>query len=178
MFKKLITISILLILIAGTMPVSFAQRSIDPALKPQNSPATPLTGPAYLDCIKENDKDLYATITKELEGKDEAQQQVVVKKYQDKTAKYWDVNSQLCKGREEEPIVAFIQIFSGALLMLSGGVAVIMVTVAAVMYATSSGKQQQLEFAKNTIMYAIIGMAVIIFSYWIVRTVLDLVIGT
>lgn len=89
----------------------------------------------------------------------------------------WDENAKLCSGNEDEPINAFLQIIAGAILMLSGGVAVIVMSVGGIMYITSSGNQQQLEFAKSTIMYGIIGMLAIIFSYFIVRWVLQIVIG-
>ncbi|MBD3157048.1 hypothetical protein GF369_04450 [Candidatus Peregrinibacteria bacterium] len=89
----------------------------------------------------------------------------------------WDEEAKLCRGFEDEPINAFLQIIGGAILMLSGGIAVIVIGVGGIMYITSRGNQQQLEFAKNTLLYGIIGMLVIIFSYFIIRWVLNIIIG-
>jgi len=160
-----------------TIPVASAQRAIDPDLKPDNSPAVPLTGPGKLQCIEQNDADLYKKIEAEIKGKTEKEQEAVYTKYEEDVKKYWDDNSSMCRGHEEEPITAFIQILAGALLMLSGGVAVIVIAVGGVMYVVSSGNQQRLEYAKNTLMYGVIGMAVIIFSYYIVRFVLQLIVS-
>lgn len=88
----------------------------------------------------------------------------------------WDKNAQLCSTTAEEPINAYLQIIGGAVLMLSGGIAVIVIAVGGLMYVTSRGNQQQLEFAKATLMYGVIGMLVIIFSYFIIRWVLQIII--
>ena len=173
MLKKLITIGILTTIIVLTMPMAYAQRAIDPIYKPDNAPAVPLTGPAKKDCIQQNLADLYTDIyvdkTKDVNKLNDADKT--------KLAKYWDENSQMCRGHEEEPVTAFIQIIAGALLMISGGIAVIVLAVGGIMYVTSGGRQQQMEFAKNTIMYAIIGMLVMIFSYYIVQFIIALIIG-
>lgn len=169
MFKKILTIGILFIIIATTMPMTSAQRAIDPSLKPQNAPEVPLTGPARKECLEQNSE------TKSLADKDVNSLNTTEKQ---KIAKVWDENSQMCKGHEEEPITAFIQIIAGALLMISGGVGVIVLAIGGVMYVTAGGRQNQMEFAKNTIMYAIFGMAVMIFSYYIVQFVIKLIVGS
>ncbi len=173
MFKKLITIGLLTIIIVLTMPMVHGQRAIDPLLKPDNAPGVPLTGSSQENCIKENlsklHDEIYVKKTKTFDKLSDAEKKEI--------AKYWDENSQMCRGHEEEPITAFIQILAGALLMIAGGVAVIVIAVAGVMYVTAGGRQQQMEFAKNTLMYAIIGMLVMIFSYYIVQFVIKLIIG-
>ncbi len=179
MFKKLITTSLLLIIVVITMPLAAAQRAIDPDLKPENAPGVPLTGPARSECIKQHDEALYNKIQTELKGKTkEAEIEKVYTDNADDIKKYWDENSSMCRGFEEEPITAFIQILAGALLMLTGGVAVIVIAIGGIMYVTSRGNQQQMEYAKNTLTYGIIGMVVIIFSYYIVKFVLQLIIGS
>jgi len=174
MFKKLITIGILTIIIVATMPMAAAQRAIDPALKPQNAPSVPLAGPAKLECIKKWDDALYKELTKKDATKKIDELSDEDKK---KVAKFWDENSQMCRGYEEEPVTAFIQIVAGALLMIAGGVAVIVIAIGGIMYATAGGRQNQMEFAKNTILYGIIGMVVMIFAYYIVQFVITLIIG-
>lgn len=146
MIKKLIVISIVLIIGLGAIPITVAQQGIDPSLKPINSPDVPATGPATQEeCEKRGGT--------------------------------WDKEAKLCRGFEDEPINAFLQIIGGAILMLSGGIAVIVIGVGGIMYITSRGNQQQLEFAKNTLLYGIIGMLVIIFSYFIIRWVLKIITG-
>ncbi len=178
MIKKLLTTGLLTLIIILTIPATFAQRAIDPSLKPENAPGVPLTGPGVVDCLNEyKQTQLAETIKKEIEGKSADEQKTILENHKTEIAKYWDVNSSMCKGHEEEPITAFIQIIAGALLMLTGGIAVIVIAVGGVMYVVSGGNQQQMEFAKNTLKYGFIGMAVIIFSYYIVQTVLTLIIG-
>jgi hypothetical protein len=89
----------------------------------------------------------------------------------------WDKNTEICAGFEAEPINAFFQVIAGALLMLSGGLAVIVVTIGGIMYITSRGNQQQMEMAKNTLVWGVLGILIIIFSYFIVRFVLTVVTG-
>ncbi len=126
---------------------SSSLRMIDSGLKPINVPAVPAVGP-----------------------KDKAECEKI-------KGAVWDKNAQLCSGFEDQPITAFLQILGGAILMLSGGIAVIVISVGGVMYITSRGNQQQLEFAKNTLVYGVLGMVVIIFSYFIIRWVLQIIVG-
>jgi hypothetical protein len=180
MFKKIITIGFLTLIITLLfIPVTFAQRAIDPALKPQNAPGVPLTGPGFKECMAEhqNDDEQIKDIYNQIQGKDQEAIEQIIEDNKEIIQKYWDVNSQMCRGHEEEPITAFIQIIAGALLMLTGGIAVIVIAVGGVMYIVSGGNQQQMEYAKNTLKYGFIGMAVVIFSYYIVQLVLQLIIG-
>ena len=174
MFKKLITIGLLTLIIVLTMPMAHGQRAIDPLLKPDNAPSVPLTGPAKIECIKEQPS-LAAIATKV--GNDLKKFDTLSETEKESIAKYWDENSQMCRGHEEEPITAFLQILAGALLMIAGGVAVIVITISGVMYVTAGGRQNQMEFAKNTLLYGIIGMLVMIFSYYIVQFVIKLIVG-
>ena len=143
--KKFVTLLILITITLISAQFSYAQRGIDPSLKPINAPDIPVAGPSEQECI-------------DLGGKR-------------------DKNAQLCSGYEDVPISAFIQIIAGAILMISGGVGVIVISVGGVLYITSRGNEQQLNYAKSTLLYGVIGMVVIIFSYFIVSWVLKLVIG-
>lgn len=58
------------------------------------------------------------------------------------------------------------------LLFIIGAVAVIMIVVAAIKYVTSNGDSSAVTSAKNTIMYAVIGLVVAIMAYAIVNFVL------
>lgn len=152
MIKKLITLTLIIISTFFLLQPVYAQRGIDPSLKPEYAPGFPQTGEQ--DCPTKKDKD----------GN-------IIQQY--------DENLGVCiqKGYEAEPINAFLQVLAGALLMLSGAVAVVVFAVAGVMYITARGNQQQMEYAKNTLVYGVIGIVVIVFSYFIVRFVLQLVTG-
>lgn len=53
-----------------------------------------------------------------------------------------------------------------------GAISVLMIIIGGIRYATSNGEQAQVTGAKNTILYAIVGLVVAIMSYGIVRFVI------
>lgn len=57
------------------------------------------------------------------------------------------------------------------MLFIVGAVAVIMLIIGGIRYVTSNGAQDQVTAAKNTIMYAIIGIIVAVLAYAIVSFV-------
>lgn len=59
------------------------------------------------------------------------------------------------------------------MLFIIGAVAVIMLIMGGIRYTISGGDQSQVTAAKNTILYAIVGIIVAIFAYAIVNFVLD-----
>lgn len=63
------------------------------------------------------------------------------------------------------------------LLFIIGVISVIMIIVGGVRYAVSGGSAEQVKGAKNTIMYAIIGVVIAILAYAIVNFVLGSLIG-
>ncbi len=72
----------------------------------------------------------------------------------------------------------FLQLIAGGLLYLAGPVAILFIAVAGLRYVTSHGDQNQLEGAKKTLEWAIIGLVVVIFSYAIVRAIITFVLQT
>jgi multisubunit Na+/H+ antiporter MnhB subunit len=58
------------------------------------------------------------------------------------------------------------------MLFLVGAIAVIMLIFGGIRYVTSGGAQDQVTAAKNTIMYAIIGIVVAILAYAVVNFVI------
>lgn len=58
------------------------------------------------------------------------------------------------------------------LLYIIGAIAVIMIIVGAVRFTTSSGNASSVTAAKNTILYAIVGLVIAIFAYAIVNFVI------
>lgn len=67
----------------------------------------------------------------------------------------------------------FIQDIVNVLLYVIGAVAVIMLVLGGIRYTTSNGDSNQVTAAKNTIMYAIIGIVVAILAYAIVNFVIS-----
>jgi uncharacterized membrane protein YozB (DUF420 family) len=57
------------------------------------------------------------------------------------------------------------------LLIAAGAIAVIFLIIGGIRYMISSGNSDQIEKAKHTILYAIIGIVIVIFSYVIVNTI-------
>jgi hypothetical protein len=59
------------------------------------------------------------------------------------------------------------------LLFLLGAIAVVMIVIGGIRYATSNGEQSAIASAKNTILYAVIGLIVAILAYAIVNFVIS-----
>jgi multisubunit Na+/H+ antiporter MnhB subunit len=59
------------------------------------------------------------------------------------------------------------------LLFVLGSIAVIMIIIGGIRYTTSNGEASQIKSAKDTIMYAVIGLVVAILAYSIVNFVVD-----
>ena len=59
------------------------------------------------------------------------------------------------------------------LLFIIGVVSVIMIVIGGLKYVTSNGNSNQVESAKNTILYAVMGLVVAIAAYAIVDLVVD-----
>lgn len=70
------------------------------------------------------------------------------------------------KGRgQNDSLTNVFQIVTNILLFLVGAVAVIMLVIGGLRYVTSNGDQNAVTGAKNTIMYAIIGIVVAFLAY-------------
>ena len=59
------------------------------------------------------------------------------------------------------------------LLFLAGAVAVIVLIIGGIRYVISSGDSGQVQSAKNTILYAVVGLVVVIMAYAIVNFVIN-----
>ena len=66
---------------------------------------------------------------------------------------------------------SFITNIVNILLFLAGAVAVIVIIIGGIRYVMSSGDAGQVQSAKNTILYAVIGLIVVIMAYAIVNFV-------
>ena len=79
-----------------------------------------------------------------------------------------NITDEVCKnkGAKVEPIFKNVVNF---LLMILGIISVIMIVIGGFLYATSSGDSNKTTTAKNTILYAVIGVAVALLAYTIVN---------
>lgn len=71
-----------------------------------------------------------------------------------------------------------LQLAAGALIYAAGPIAVLMIAVGGFRYVVARGDQTQMEEAKKTITWAIIGLFVIIVSWAIVTNVIATLQGT
>ena len=67
----------------------------------------------------------------------------------------------------------FIQNVISTLFFIVAAIAVIVIIIGGIRYATSGGDSGQIKSAKDTILYAVIGLVVALMAYVIVRFVLS-----
>jgi hypothetical protein len=70
-------------------------------------------------------------------------------------------------------IKALIRTVVNVLLFILGAVAVIMIVIGGIKYTTSNGDASSVTSAKNTIMYAVVGLIVALMAYAIVNFVIQ-----
>lgn len=72
-----------------------------------------------------------------------------------------------------DDLPAMIQNIINVLLFLIGTISVVMIIVGGIRYVTSNGDQAQVKAAKDTIMYAVVGVVVALLAFAIVNFVVD-----
>ena len=77
------------------------------------------------------------------------------------------------QGVPQTPLRQMITQISSVILLLVGGVAVLFLIVGGFQYITASGNPDQVQRAKLTIMYSIIGIVICLLSYTIIYFVLQ-----
>ena len=85
-------------------------------------------------------------------------------------------SSEVCKGAaaQENSLYTLIKNIINLLLTLVGIIAVIMIIVGGIRYTTSGGSSSEIDTAKNTIIYAVVGLVIAIMAYAIVNFVLSM----
>jgi len=73
----------------------------------------------------------------------------------------------------QDDLKGFIKTIVNILLFVLGAIAVIMIIIGGIRYTTSNGDSGQVSSAKNTILYAVVGLVVAILAYAIVNFVID-----
>lgn len=81
-----------------------------------------------------------------------------------------DSSSSLCADKNTN-LGSVLRIIVNILLFIVAAVAVIMIVIAGIRYTTSGGNANAVSAAKNTLLYAVVGLAVAIFSFAIVNWV-------
>ena len=93
----------------------------------------------------------------------------------------FDVNSSCSTGITDEDAAAKINSFIGTIInmfsLVVGVVSVIMIIIGGFRYITSGGDSSNVSGAKNTIMYAIIGLVIVALAQTIVRFILGRVVA-
>ena len=83
-----------------------------------------------------------------------------------------NVSSQVCASTSDNASV-YIKRIINTLFFVLGAIAVVMIIISGIRYATSAGNATQVTAAKNTLLYSVIGLAVAIFAYAIVGFVVN-----
>lgn len=78
-----------------------------------------------------------------------------------------------CKAAPGKTLTDTIRTIINLLSVIGGVLAVIFIIVGGLKYITSAGKQENVASAKNTLVYAVIGLIVVALSQIIVRFVLS-----
>jgi hypothetical protein len=76
-------------------------------------------------------------------------------------------------GRRAGAFTNLLESIINILLFIIGAIAVIMIIIGGIKYTTSNGDQAQVTSAKNTILYAVVGLIVAIMAYAIVNFVVS-----
>ena len=83
-----------------------------------------------------------------------------------------DPNAAICKdaGKGSEDLIKNI---INVLLFIIGAISVIVIIFGGILYATSAGDSGQVTKAKNTILYAVVGLVVAFLAFAIVNWVIE-----
>jgi hypothetical protein len=83
-----------------------------------------------------------------------------------------NVDAAVCKAQGTDNVSSMMKTVINILLFLIGTIAVVMIVVGGIRYTLSNGNASQVKEAKDTILYAVIGLIIAIMSYAIVNFVL------
>lgn len=81
-------------------------------------------------------------------------------------------SSALCGASKKDDLPGIVKNVINLLFFVIGVIAVIMIVIGGIRYATSGGDSSQVQAAKNTVLYAVIGLVVAILAFAIVNFVL------
>ena len=76
-------------------------------------------------------------------------------------------------GSNSNSVNSLLATVTNVMLFIAGAIAVIMIVVGGIKYVTSNGNSERINSAKNTIMYAVVGLVIAIAAYAVVDFVID-----
>jgi len=82
-------------------------------------------------------------------------------------------DAAVCKASKSDDLAGMVQIVINTILFVLGMIAVIMIVIGGIRYTTSNGEASAIKSAKDTILYACVGLVVAIMSFAIVNFVVD-----
>lgn len=82
-----------------------------------------------------------------------------------------NADSAVCKAQGTDNVSSMVRIIINTLLIVLGMIAVVMIVIGGIRYTTSNGDSSAIKGAKDTILYAVVGLIVAIMSYAIVNFV-------
>jgi hypothetical protein len=82
-------------------------------------------------------------------------------------------DTAVCKSLGSDSASKFIQTIINTLLFIIGAISVIMIIVGGIRYVLSNGNSSQINSAKDTVLYAVIGLIVALLAYAIVGFVIN-----
>lgn len=82
-------------------------------------------------------------------------------------------SSSLCGAAIQDEAPDIVKNVINVILIILGMVAVIMIIIGGIRYTTSNGDSSQIKSAKDTILYAVVGLVVAIFAFAIVNFILE-----
>lgn len=83
-----------------------------------------------------------------------------------------EVDRAQSKTGNTDTVGSAARMITNTIMYIAGALAVIMIVVGGIQYVTSNGDGNKITAAKNTIMYAVIGLVVAIVAYAIVNYVI------
>jgi hypothetical protein len=81
-------------------------------------------------------------------------------------------DTAICKDRDKEQVPDYIKTIVNTMLYALAAVAVIIIILAGIYYTTSGGDPSLIKRAKDTLLYAVVGLIVAIMAYAIVNFVI------
>jgi hypothetical protein len=82
-------------------------------------------------------------------------------------------STEICGAAQQDKFQNIIKNVINTALVVIGMIAVIMIVIGGVKYVVSNGEAQQIQSAKNTILYSVIGLVLAVMAFPIVNFVLD-----
>lgn len=83
----------------------------------------------------------------------------------------WNASANTCDRAGTRSFPEVLSSITDLLLFIVGAIAVVVIIVGGIRYATSGGDQNAVTGAKNTILYAVIGLVVAFLAYAVVKFV-------